>query len=87
MSSSVADSSWMAGLISWTNVCVALLSILRWTEVGEFSGFSRTCRAQLALQVVGNWIKLQDSFVGCGDANTSFPTGNTGQRLGSSLNT
>ena len=26
----------------------------------NFSGFSRTRRAQFALQVVGNWIKLQD---------------------------
>ena len=60
MSSSVADSSCMAGLISWTKVFVALLSILRWRFLGEFSGLSRTRRAQFALQVVGNWINLQD---------------------------
>ena len=59
MSSSFADLSCMAGLISWTKVFVALLSILRWRFLGEFSGLSRTCRAQFALQVVGNWIKLQ----------------------------
>lgn len=46
MSFSVADSSCMAGLISWTKVFVALLSILRWRFLGE--------------QLVGNWIKLQD---------------------------
>ena len=46
MSFSVADSSCMAGLKSWTKVFVALLSILRWRFLGE--------------QLVGNWIKLQD---------------------------
>ena len=60
MSSYVGDLSCMAGLISWTKVFVALLSILRWRFSGEFSGLSRTRRAQFALQVVGNWIKLQD---------------------------
>ena len=54
MSSSVADSSCMAGLISWTKVFVALLSILRWRFLGEFSGLNRTCRAQFALRVVGD---------------------------------
>ena len=51
MSSSVADSSCMAGLMSWTKVFVALLSILRWRFLGEFSGLSRTRRAQFALQL------------------------------------
>ena len=60
MSSSVADSSCMAGMMSWTKVFVALLSILRWRFLGEFSGLSRTRRAQFALQLVGNWINLQD---------------------------
>ena len=60
MSSSVADSSCLAGLISWTKFFVALLSILTWRFLGEFSGLRRTHRAQFALQVVDNWIKLQD---------------------------
>ena len=50
----------MAGLISWTKVFIALVSILMWRFMVEFSGLSRTCRAQFALQVLDNRIKLQD---------------------------